>query len=59
MGGKRVPEAELTLPLLGRKADEAAIVSNPEWARAVSAALAAFVRGIAAGRPAAPHRAGI
>jgi NAD(P)H-dependent FMN reductase len=57
MGGRLVPEAELTLPLLGRKSDAAAIAANPEWAQAVSAALAAFIRAIEAGRPAAPSRA--
>jgi chromate reductase len=58
MGGRLVPDAGLTLPLLGRKADAAALLANPEWAQAITAALTAFVRAIEAGRTAAQKAAG-
>lgn len=58
MGGRLVPEASLTLPLLGRKADEGEIVANPVWAQAIAAALAAFARAIEAGRAVEHEAAG-
>lgn len=46
MSGRLVQEASMTLPLRGRKIDEAGIVADPALAEPVRAALAAFVRAI-------------
>ena len=46
MTAKIVPEASVTVPLLGRNFDESKIVSDPDLSRALRSALMAFVRAI-------------
>lgn len=46
MTGRIVDEASVTLPLLGTKLDESAIVAQPDMARALRAATAAFAQAI-------------
>lgn len=65
MSGRVSPDASITLPLLGRNLDAAAIVADGELAGALRAALAAFQVGIGDpptallrewAAPSAPHR---
>ena len=46
MSGRIVPEASITVPLLGLNLDEAGIVSHPEIASVLHAAIAAFGRAL-------------
>jgi NAD(P)H-dependent FMN reductase len=46
MSGRIVPEASITVPLLGKNLDAAGIASHPEISRALQAAIVAFVSKI-------------
>lgn len=46
MSGRIVSEASITVPLLGKSLDEAGIVSHPEIARMLQAAMLEFARAI-------------
>ena len=48
MSARLVPEASITVPLLGRKLDEAGMVADPEIGGALRAAIRAFARAIEA-----------
>ena len=47
MSGRMVPDASITVPLLGRNLDAAGIVAEAELAEPLRAALVAFARAIA------------
>ena len=46
MAGKIVPEASITVPLLGKNLDAAGIVAEPEIAGAIQTAIANLVNAI-------------
>jgi chromate reductase, NAD(P)H dehydrogenase (quinone) len=44
MDARHIPDATLTLPLLGQKLDDAAIAAHAEWTAQIAAALTALAR---------------
>ena len=56
MAGRVIDEAAVTLPLLGRDLDAAAIAADPELAMPLRAALDRLIAAIVAGRHGADDR---